>query len=603
MVLNFFLFPAFVFIFYAIGNYICYLISKFYLRKINKKKIKIEYFFFEKLLYAVFFIGFISLILNFFLPLDNYFVYFIFALLIFFSILFLSKNDINEFKKNIIFILLISILPNIMEPGYDAGLYHIPYQTWIKNYETLIGLSNLNLRFSLASIYNYIAALMWRDDVFLFVAYLSTIFYLIFFLFLKEFLIDSYEKVFFGLLILLTFPLWNRYIYPSFSLVDAQFGIISIITLTYFFFKIDNWFKGNIKFTDIFLVTILFAFLISLKASGILFIPLLLFFYLLYLFKIQRKKILLFPFLLLTIFISIWFLRGFLVSGCLFYPLELTCFNVVWFNYENLQYINSEISLYALKPFKLVNLEVLIKKNFYTILFLIILFIYLFIICIKYLLELRFKKIDKYFFIIPLFLYFLMFYQLEDLRGFSTLVGFSKLENIKSIIINEITNITLFFLISFMIIFLKYKFIIEKINKKFFFKKEFIIFIYLFFLLLVWLVKAPQPRLGYGFIPLVLPMIYLLIFNFKNEKINNQDKKNYNYVILFFVAFLSFNEFNEETRVIYDLKILDNIRVENREDFGKHPSFSNLCWNSKDCYIGKDKKIIKTNNLFRKIVE
>ena len=93
-------------------------------------------------------------------------------------------------------ILLISLIPGIMVPGYDAGLYHIPYQTWIKNYELLIGFSNLNLRFSLGSIYNYFSAILWFDNIFLFVSYFSTIFYLILFLFLKEFLGEKLQKTY-----------------------------------------------------------------------------------------------------------------------------------------------------------------------------------------------------------------------------------------------------------------------------------------------------------------------------------------------------------------------------------------------------------------------
>ena len=83
-----------------------------------------------------------------------------------------------------------------MVPGYDGGLYHVPYQSWLKDYEILIGFSDLNFRFALGSIYNYVAALLWHDEIFIFVSYFSTIFYLIFFLFLKEFLLENKKRFF-----------------------------------------------------------------------------------------------------------------------------------------------------------------------------------------------------------------------------------------------------------------------------------------------------------------------------------------------------------------------------------------------------------------------
>ena len=151
------------------------------------------------------------------------------------SLFYISKSDLISFKNNLFVIFAISLISVIMQPGYDAGLYHIPYQTWIKNYKILLGFSELNLRFSLGSIYNYTSVLFWNNNIFLFVTYLTSLFYLIFFLFIKEYLNSSNKKITYGILLIVTIPLWERYIYPSYSLVDAQFGIISLITLSLIF--------------------------------------------------------------------------------------------------------------------------------------------------------------------------------------------------------------------------------------------------------------------------------------------------------------------------------------------------------------------------------
>ena len=39
-----------------------------------------------------------------------------------------------------------------MLPGYDSGLYHLPFQI-DKNEKIIIGMSNLNLRFGITSIF------------------------------------------------------------------------------------------------------------------------------------------------------------------------------------------------------------------------------------------------------------------------------------------------------------------------------------------------------------------------------------------------------------------------------------------------------------------
>ena len=53
-----------------------------------------------------------------------------------------------------------------MLPGYDSGLYHIPFQTWIQNEKIIIGMSNLNLRFGITSIFSYASSFLWFENKF-----------------------------------------------------------------------------------------------------------------------------------------------------------------------------------------------------------------------------------------------------------------------------------------------------------------------------------------------------------------------------------------------------------------------------------------------------
>ncbi len=72
------------------------------------------------------------------------------------------------------------------EIGHDAGLYHVPFQNWIKNYKITFGLNNLHSRYALNTSYDYITSLFWIGDNFTIVSFFQAIYLNIFILFLYE---------------------------------------------------------------------------------------------------------------------------------------------------------------------------------------------------------------------------------------------------------------------------------------------------------------------------------------------------------------------------------------------------------------------------------
>ena len=146
-----------VLIFSILTNFIYYCFGC--LISLNKKNTFSDQFY-------VFFIGavglsFVSLILNFFVPLNatiNSFIYFLIIIIFFFKF----KNKIN--KKTIIFLIassvitfLLIIYSNINRP--DAGLYHLPYISLINENKIIFGISNLHSRFGHVSIIQYLQAI------------------------------------------------------------------------------------------------------------------------------------------------------------------------------------------------------------------------------------------------------------------------------------------------------------------------------------------------------------------------------------------------------------------------------------------------------------
>ena len=107
-------------------------------------------------------IGFISLSINFFLPINKSIssIFLIFSIFTF--IYFFLKF---EKKNNILWVLLyltittfiIITFSNINRP--DAGLYHLPFVKVLNENKIIVGLTNLHYRFGHTSIFQYISAI------------------------------------------------------------------------------------------------------------------------------------------------------------------------------------------------------------------------------------------------------------------------------------------------------------------------------------------------------------------------------------------------------------------------------------------------------------
>ena len=251
----------------------------------------------------------------------------------------LSSTD----KKNILILIGVSLLliPFVLnvEIGHDAGLYHVPFQTWIKNHKITIGLSNLHTRYALTSAYDYLSSMFWINNFFTINAFLQSCFLIIFFSFFYELLRDIKKSIFIICLIpiIILFPVWQRYVIFDYGSVDFSFGVLSIL-LTLQLIKILNLkiIEKNL-IQDYFIFFVLLTYVLLSKATGVIFLLLLfiLIFDLIKTKKIKtkknyllRKNFMIFSFFSLLI-IFIWFLKNYIISGCLIYPITHLCFDVL----------------------------------------------------------------------------------------------------------------------------------------------------------------------------------------------------------------------------------------------------------------------------------
>ena len=137
MFINFSLYICFIFLISIIGNFF----NNSILSKLNIKIINNNLFF--NLLSSLFFLGVISFSLNFIFPINSFFFYSILFIIFILSLKSISKDIFFDLKKNVILIFVVSVITLKMEPGYDAGLYHIPFQTWIRDYKIIFGMFNI----------------------------------------------------------------------------------------------------------------------------------------------------------------------------------------------------------------------------------------------------------------------------------------------------------------------------------------------------------------------------------------------------------------------------------------------------------------------------
>ena len=291
------------------------------------------------------YISIIALILNFFIPLNtlNNSIVFI---IIFFSLIIKRRRFILlNYRKILSFIFLLSLFSSSLifySESYrpDSGLYHYPYVNILNESKIITGLSNLHFRFGHISIIQYTSAffnnyLFGIQGITIPLALLIT--FVIFYLSTE--LIEYSKKenyrfyVIFNscILIYCAFKL-NRYSeYGN----DAPGHILSFFLISIF---IKNSFEKQFKNLDLLLIS---TYIFTIKSTLIfyLIIPFFQFFKTRFIYFFKLKN------LLAIFFLLFWFMKNFLVSSCILYPMNFSCLkNVSWYN-SNFQNSVTEIQV------------------------------------------------------------------------------------------------------------------------------------------------------------------------------------------------------------------------------------------------------------------
>ncbi len=276
-------------------------------------------------------IGFGSVIINFYLPLDIVINSIIFIIILFVGLLLILK------RKNLYNVLICSFLISLISTlilSYDtiyrpdANLYHLPFTKIINENKIIFGISNIHFRFGHTSILQYLNAnfynfLFKENGIIIPAAIIFSSFVLYFYNEVKN--NAEKNKIYtFYIFLLLAYILYGYNRYSEFG--NDTISHLYLFLISSYLLK-DNY-KENIITEDFNKIVLLSFFCFMLKTSlvFVFIIPLYIF-----IFKFNKKYI----FNLSNIFILLislsWIIKNLIISGCIIYPVQFTCFdNLNW---------------------------------------------------------------------------------------------------------------------------------------------------------------------------------------------------------------------------------------------------------------------------------
>ena len=284
---------------------------------------------------GIFILIFISYLTSFFLPHTELFNSIL--ILVGFSKFLINTNKIKKNLKDVIIIFTILIIFIFVSKNHDDfPYYHFPYTHLLTEYSNLIGLGNFNHGFRTHSSIFYLSSLFNLPFTNLFLLHLSPVFFMGFANIILYNKISSYFKEkkpsFIFYLSLLSFVFINVFFFRLGEHgTDRSAMILIIVTIIEILCLVN---EKKIVDKKLFLRLFIFiTLIISLKTFYalyvLLFVPLIFYFNknkisLIFFFK---NKILYLCFFMIVSLFTVNFFN----SGCLLYPVKLTCFeNFSW---------------------------------------------------------------------------------------------------------------------------------------------------------------------------------------------------------------------------------------------------------------------------------
>lgn len=292
----------------------------------------------------LFYLGNLTFIINFFIKISlSTFLLLSVPLLLcnFLNLKFKEVNilSISTLNKISTFFLL-SISSYSANLGYDAGLYHLASQLWIKTQKINIGIANFHHRLGFSSIYEYISSNFWFNDNLIFLHFINLVFIAQLFINLVDYFYkSSNSNLKLATLLVLIYCFLDNFGFnggkngfieiEGVTKFDTPFGIVFAISMYLMFYIFIN---NSLKKEEIYLLMLMIIFSIQIRPTGLLLlIP---FFLMIYMFKNKTKFSLVNNLAnkLSALVLILWMTKNIILSGCGIFPIEILCIdNLKWY--------------------------------------------------------------------------------------------------------------------------------------------------------------------------------------------------------------------------------------------------------------------------------
>ena len=298
---------------------------------INSKNVNIYN---RDVLYGLFFIFFLSLLINFVFPLKYFLLPFVVVGAISFLLCIYKKRlKINLFIHFLI-LFFMAFITYRHGDNIDSPMYHMQIIKWLSLEKVVFGLSNLELRFGINSLwFSFLSLFQFQLNEFNSIYILNFLPFSILFYEALETKKKNFSYIFLTLSI--SFLIFFSYLHPFANGIILNHlhnpetdtvAMVFFIFCFYLFLKFQE--EKNIDNFRLIVLSAIICFYTKISYMAVLVFPILV---IIMHYKMDLKKILINKLNLLILSSGVfWSLKSFINSGCLVFPVKLTCFNTSW---------------------------------------------------------------------------------------------------------------------------------------------------------------------------------------------------------------------------------------------------------------------------------
>lgn len=280
-------------------------------------------------------LGNLAFFLNFIIPLEQTLLWILMPLLAI-NLLTKMKLQINRFSIYNIFLVPLPFFAGMSQLGfhYDAGLYHLKYQNYLRSNKIIFGHANLDFAYGFSSLADYIGAMHWIGENLLLLSFIQIPFFILFFNVINVYVFqNSSKKIKNASAYLILFVFLDNFGYkggingtPNIQGIPKYDSISGILVCICVLFYLEAYNKASLSINEKrFLLFFTFV-SIQIRPTNIVLLILTIGIFL----KISKQESIVNTFkenFLIITLSFMWILKNIIISSCIFFPVRFLCYD------------------------------------------------------------------------------------------------------------------------------------------------------------------------------------------------------------------------------------------------------------------------------------